>query len=550
MCSTTRLRTHSNCRCDDGAARRAARPRSKPTSPPATRLKRPRTDRNPEGAGARPSRPPSVFRRVPLPDVGATCASRSTPGFYPRGLEVLDSPGHQTAGVRPDERITYADARDRRHIARVVLREMPKRFYEIVFSVTVPRPKNSGNGCHPTSSLWAALASRQRQFVLRGKFSPAMACGRFLVLLSRAGRARNDANRATRGAVRCSLRREREVTRSPARPGSLSRRFPVTDKPRMSLARETVLRYARISEERVRGTSDQIVEAELRTWFAQRRFLDKPNFLKLGRWKSPRPIKSYEQNAAQDIEGITRAAIASMDEREKMDLLLQLHGVRYRVASTILHFAHPDRYMTLDVRALWSLGWDDRLDSPQLWFDYTDRVRVLARTLDVPLRTLDRALWEFSKINQPPPSKINQPPPAREGESLLRGPLHDRRPDGRCAGCGEPFPCAPGIAIFESVKREFEHPSPPPEPVFDQYSHTVKIEWSIEHMASWISRQELLHRAELQFPETPRKMLEGSIGQDWTDCTHPEYGARFHRRELRGVERLNRGVRERRLIPL
>jgi hypothetical protein len=179
----------------------------------------------------------------------------------------------------------------------------------------------------------------------------------------------------------------------------------------MPLDRESVLRYARLCEERVRGTPDQIVEAELRAWFAQHRFLDKPHFLKLGRWKSPRPIRWYEQNDAQTIEAITRAAIASTDERRKMDLLRQLRGVDYRVASTILHFAHPDRYMILDVRAKWSLGWDDRPDSPQLWLDYTDRVRALARSLDVPLRTLDMALWEFSKRHQPP---------ARDRESLQK----------------------------------------------------------------------------------------------------------------------------------
>jgi hypothetical protein len=37
---------------------------------------------------------------------------------------------------------------------------------------------------------------------------------------------------------------------------------------------------------------------------------------------------------------------------------------------------------------------------------------------------------------------------------MLRGPLHDRGPDGRCIECCEPFPCPTGLAIFEAVKRE------------------------------------------------------------------------------------------------
>jgi hypothetical protein len=45
---------------------------------------------------------------------------------------------------------------------------------------------------------------------------------------------------------------------------------------------------------------------------------------------------------------------------------------------------------------------------------------------------------------------------------MLRGPLHNRGADGLCEACGEPFPCPDGIAIFEAVKRELEHPSPLP----------------------------------------------------------------------------------------
>ena len=33
--------------------------------------------------------------------------------------------------------------------------------------------------------------------------------------------------------------------------------------------------------------------------------------------------------------------------------------------------------------------------------------------------------------------------------------------DGLCDACGEPFPCPTGLAIYEAVKRELEHPTPP-----------------------------------------------------------------------------------------
>ncbi len=47
---------------------------------------------------------------------------------------------------------------------------------------------------------------------------------------------------------------------------------------------------------------------------------------------------------------------------------------------------------------------------------------------------------------------------------MLRGVLHNRGADGRCTECGEPFPCPIRVAIYEAVKRELEHPTPPPAP--------------------------------------------------------------------------------------
>ncbi len=47
---------------------------------------------------------------------------------------------------------------------------------------------------------------------------------------------------------------------------------------------------------------------------------------------------------------------------------------------------------------------------------------------------------------------------------MLRGELHNRGSAGRCEACGEIFPCPTGLAIYEAVKRELEHPTAPPPP--------------------------------------------------------------------------------------
>ena len=107
------------------------------------------------------------------------------------------------------------------------------------------------------------------------------------------------------------------------------------------------------------------VELELRQWFdTGNRYPDKPNFVLLGHWKSPRQIHHYKANSSEDIKRRTFAAIElANDEQRKIDILRELRGVDYAVASTILHFAEPTNYMILDfahsgvnVHLLWLSG--------------------------------------------------------------------------------------------------------------------------------------------------------------------------------------------------
>ena len=81
-----------------------------------------------------------------------------------------------------------------------------------------------------------------------------------------------------------------------------------------------------------------------------------------------------------------------------MTELLQLEGVGVPTASTLLHFVFPADYPILDVRALDSLGGRARSVYPvSFWLDYLAACRELADRHGVDLRTLDKALWQYSK---------------------------------------------------------------------------------------------------------------------------------------------------------
>jgi len=81
-----------------------------------------------------------------------------------------------------------------------------------------------------------------------------------------------------------------------------------------------------------------------------------------------------------------------------MSALLSLNGIEYLTASVILHFFHPEPYPILDYRALEALG----IPKPaaytfDFWNQYVAITRQLAAGYSVDMRTLDKALWQWSK---------------------------------------------------------------------------------------------------------------------------------------------------------
>jgi hypothetical protein len=121
-------------------------------------------------------------------------------------------------------------------------------------------------------------------------------------------------------------------------------------------------------------------------------------FLTVCEWKTSRSRPKVERNDAAAVEQATHRALGSDDERERMEALISLEGVGVPTASTLLHFAFPDRYPILDVRALESLGQKARTVYPSgFWLGYLHACRELAQRHGVSIRVLDKALWQHSK---------------------------------------------------------------------------------------------------------------------------------------------------------
>ena len=135
---------------------------------------------------------------------------------------------------------------------------------------------------------------------------------------------------------------------------------------------------------------------------ARRTVATAAQFLDVCRWKRLRSAPRGEQNEEALVRDVTWIALSTPHERVRIGLLTLLAGVGCPVASALLHFARPD-YPILDVRALWPLGRvvTQKDHNFQLWSEYVETCRTIAADRGVALRTLNKALWQYSKVHQP-----------------------------------------------------------------------------------------------------------------------------------------------------
>ena len=157
----------------------------------------------------------------------------------------------------------------------------------------------------------------------------------------------------------------------------------------------------------------------------ERGYLTREEFLALCEWKTPRSKPRCATNPESLVREATGLALASDEERLKVGILQLLAGVGWPTASVILHFCDRGMYPILDYRALWSLG--ARPPSAytfDFWWAYTEYLRRVAVESKRSMRTIDRALWQYSKEKQADWSwgARSMPPGARPFEACAEAP--------------------------------------------------------------------------------------------------------------------------------
>ena len=130
-------------------------------------------------------------------------------------------------------------------------------------------------------------------------------------------------------------------------------------------------------------------------------FSNLSEFRTLSDWKSPRIRKHILSNGDETIQAVSKDVLSAKSELAHIGSLLLLKGVSYPMASTFLHLCHETKYPIIDYRALWTLGYEKPpMYDINFWLLYTNFTRDLAHRNNLDMRTLDRALWGYSKKYQ------------------------------------------------------------------------------------------------------------------------------------------------------
>ena len=164
----------------------------------------------------------------------------------------------------------------------------------------------------------------------------------------------------------------------------------------------------RFSEEKILQIAQRYTDpddptlAELQEAISLQGYLTKRQLQTVARWKSPRSKHHIEKNSGEYVEEITAYALTSSVERVKIEVLTLLDGVSWPTASVILHWYDKAFYPILDFRALWSCSTEvPKRYEFDFWWQYVEFCREIASRTGVDKRSLDRALWQYSKEYQP-----------------------------------------------------------------------------------------------------------------------------------------------------
>lgn len=171
---------------------------------------------------------------------------------------------------------------------------------------------------------------------------------------------------------------------------------------KMPLSKDQIIYYAKCYLDiSFGGVANRTADQQLESTFKcvrDRGYMTLGELKQTAKWFSPGPflIGNVSKNTSEHVERVTREALATASERERVALLRGLYGVDWSMASVILHFAFPQccypivsKYATATIEA-------SPVKSLEGWFRVTEFLRNKRKEYGADIRELDRALWAYS----------------------------------------------------------------------------------------------------------------------------------------------------------
>ena len=120
-------------------------------------------------------------------------------------------------------------------------------------------------------------------------------------------------------------------------------------------------------------------------------------------WKASRIKGLMDFTCPEKYCAFVRLAYDTANRRTKLWILTSLEGWGIPMASTMLHFLHPNRFPIVDYRVLQVLrdrtGFIANRDTEKGYWRYYSEIHYIMRTTGCRMREIDRALWAFHKKN-------------------------------------------------------------------------------------------------------------------------------------------------------
>ena len=153
----------------------------------------------------------------------------------------------------------------------------------------------------------------------------------------------------------------------------------------------------------------------------KRGYLLKKEFVSIGKWKTVRQRRRYENNCDEEVERITKKALIA-PRKDKVKILAQLEGVGIPVASAILTVVYPKEYCVIDYRTWRVLLWLDMLTKkPSFQFGlykeysefldkygqygtintylyFLEQLKKIGEKRNMTPRQVEMAFWKFDEL--------------------------------------------------------------------------------------------------------------------------------------------------------